>query len=546
MNSLERVQATLGGRPADRVPFTFQANLLGARLAGCALPDYYTDPRVFLRVQTMLRERFKPDLLFAPFMLCHSAAAFGSELKYFDDQPPGIKRLVVRSVADIAKCTPPDIDTHPALLYIRRSLKGLVKAFGGEAAIGAAVLGPVDLPLMMMGMERWLPMVVEGGDDLNRVFDLTVPHFVEWANALFDDGARVLVLPSPFVTPRVMTRELVRNIALPVLRDAFARVKGPLVLHHTGGKFLEFLDLLSDLPRVTGFIIDAGDDLMEARKRVGPGKTIFSGIDNQNMDRYSPGEVERRALEKLHRMRNDPNFVLVVTGPDIPAQTSPDNLLAMLRAVEKSGSGKALHHGKIVAVACSIFENEIKHLLKEQEMPVDFHFLDSKLHMKPRELEKRMTEAIAEKRRQGYEKIMLIYGDCHHGMHELSGDDLVRVAGHNCCKIIVGPEDYKKMKREKAFLLMPEWAERWKEVFRDELGLDGTIAPSFMQEMHSKLVFLDTGLTPVPEKALIEFSEYCGLPWEVRRVSPERLLQNIRASLDQLMDQGNGYDGNLS
>ena len=52
-----------------------------------------------------------------------------------------------------------------------------------------------------------------------------------------------------------------------------------------------------------------------------------------------------------------------------------------------------------------------------------------------------------------------------------------------------------------------------------------------MQEIHHKLMFLDTGLAPVPENALKECAEYCGLPCEVRQVTLERLRLAIEEAM---------------
>ena len=59
------------------------------------------------------------------------------------------------------------------------------------------------------------------------------------------------------------------------------------------------------------------------------------------------------------------------------------------------------------------------------------------------------------------------------------------------------------------------------------LGLRGGTAQDFMKEMHTRLVYLDTELVPVPEKELAEISEYCGLPVERMKVSLEPLLASL-------------------
>jgi len=75
---------------------------------------------------------------------------------------------------------------------------------------------------------------------------------------------------------------------------------------------------------------------------------------------------------------------------------------------------------------------------------------------------------------------------------------------------------------------MPEWALSWRQIFVGQLGLLGPCAKTFMQEMHSRMIYLDTGLVPVPHATLLEASEFLGLPVEILPVSLDPLLSSLR------------------
>jgi hypothetical protein len=59
-----------------------------------------------------------------------------------------------------------------------------------------------------------------------------------------------------------------------------------------------------------------------------------------------------------------------------------------------------------------------------------------------------------------------------------------------------------------------------------------------MQEMHTRLIYLDTGILPVPHADLNEASEFLGLPVEILSVSLDPLL----ASLNQAIQSANRHD----
>jgi len=180
-----------------------------------------------------------------------------------------------------------------------------------------------------------------------------------------------------------------------------------------------------------------------------------------------------------------------------------------------------------VCIACSIFRNEIERLQAEARLDFPVRFLGSMLHMVPEKLDQRLREVVAEERAKGQD-IVLAYGDCCPNMAGIgTAEGVDRTQGFNCSEILLGKETYRQLRREGVFFLLPEWTLMWRRVFQGTLGLLGGTAQDFMKEMHTRLVYLDTELVPIPEKELAEIAEYCGLPVERMKVSLEPLLASL-------------------
>ncbi len=194
----------------------------------------------------------------------------------------------------------------------------------------------------------------------------------------------------------------------------------------------------------------------------------------------------------------------------------------------------------IRCLACSIFKQEIEALRAAGRLDLPVSYLNSMLHMVPERLETRLQAALATAREEAPEAtVVLAYGDCCGHMEELEQEPGTRrTEGINCCEILLGSETYRALRREGAFFLMPEWALGWKKIFVNQLGLLGPCAREFMREMHSRLIYLDTGILPVPEAELAEASAFLGLPVEVRPVSLDPLL----ASLEQAGRAARAHD----
>ena len=185
-------------------------------------------------------------------------------------------------------------------------------------------------------------------------------------------------------------------------------------------------------------------------------------------------------------------------------------------------------------VICSVLEAEVRLLVSLKWPQAEIVALDSILHIHPQELADSLERAVSKELAEG-RRVVLVYGDCFARMDELEKRrGVVRVAGINCTASVLGKEHYRRLVREGAFFLLPEWTERWHMVFSEELGLSPENAQSLMCEMHRKLVYLDTGVVPVPLITLQACSEYCGLPYEILPVKLDPLRGCIEDAINRL------------
>lgn len=187
--------------------------------------------------------------------------------------------------------------------------------------------------------------------------------------------------------------------------------------------------------------------------------------------------------------------------------------------------------GGIVLVCCSVFHAEVQSLVEAHWPGLGLRVLDSMLHMRPEQLARQLSEVVAEELAAAH-GVVLVYGECCSQMNTLVNPGrVVRTRTSNCCELLLGHEAYRRLSREGAFFLLPEWTCRWRQVFTDALGLSHDNATHLMRDMHKTLIYLDTGVRAVPTEALEACSEYCGLPYQVLPVS----LESLRSALEEAL-----------
>jgi hypothetical protein len=184
---------------------------------------------------------------------------------------------------------------------------------------------------------------------------------------------------------------------------------------------------------------------------------------------------------------------------------------------------------KTLLIACAIFRKEYDRLPADLRRRFDVRFLDSLLHMVPEELDRRISELLPEPPRP----FVLLYGDCSPHIREfLRRPAGARAAGCNCIEIILGGSRYKKLRKAGSFVLMPEWTDRWEEVFKRDLGLsDPGLAKDFMRENATELVYVDTGGREPPRDTLAAASAHLGLPVRIETAGLENLESSLRSAL---------------
>lgn len=182
-------------------------------------------------------------------------------------------------------------------------------------------------------------------------------------------------------------------------------------------------------------------------------------------------------------------------------------------------------------LSCSVLDREVQYLAGQYWPECQMETVSSDLHMVPQRLSALLSETLMNRILSG-RPVVLVFGECCTAMEELSAiPGVARVRGRDCPEILLGRDAYRSAMQAGEFFLLPEWARRWEEIFTRRLGLAHGPAAELLRDVHSRLVYLDTGLAPVPREELTACTQWCGLPHTIRPVN----LDLVRMSLDEAL-----------
>lgn len=329
MNSLERVMKTVTGEETERPAFTLLLSLYGSKLTGCPPDIYFTDPSSYSDGQSAISETFQPDLLFSPFTLTSIGEAFGSRAKYFSGYAPNIRDFAISHASGFESLDIPDVDSCPELLFIRESVRILSSRYRNKVPVIGAVPCPVDIPPLVMGIGQWMDCLMFDEKTSSIIMEKCTEFFIDFSNALLDDGAAIIAFPGMFVNPEILPVKKIMNFIVPYLESAFSRIRGPVVFHHGGNRLATYIHLFRELPNIAGFAVDSRDSLAEARKNAGDSYLILGNIDGPTLPEHTPENIHKTCTEILDSRKNDRRFIFASSSADIPLNTPEENIRAI-------------------------------------------------------------------------------------------------------------------------------------------------------------------------------------------------------------------------
>lgn len=332
MNSYQRVMNTLTGRPVDRVPVFAVLGAYGARLTGTDMRTLFSDAAAYVAGQKALQAEFGFDLVLTGLDYSALAEAFGGEVAWCGDQPPNMKRPAFGNATDALRSPLPDPAGSGRLPVILEANRRLAELYRERVPLISAIPGPGCLPALLLGMERWMELVLFEAETAESLMHHSVTFLASWANALVEAGADGLIVTEGMVAAEVVPRSMFQRQFLPHLHTLFAEVRAPKVVSSTGGSINQALDLLTGLEGVVGVIAGSKDDLTLSRQLLGPDLTLIGNLDNLALPALSPAALLEMSRELLRRAAPSGRYILANSGADVPQATPPENLRALLQA----------------------------------------------------------------------------------------------------------------------------------------------------------------------------------------------------------------------
>jgi uroporphyrinogen decarboxylase len=336
MTSAQRVFTTLSHQEPDRVPLVLTLTMHGAKELGLSIRDYFSDPANVVEGQLRMQRKYGHDALMGFFHAPLEYEAWGGEVLFKDDGPPNSGEPVLGSRQPLSSLKAPELQDSRGLLQVLSAIEGMKANVGDEIPILGVVMSPYSLPVMQLGFERYLDLLLGDRKDFWQLMEQNIPFCQGWANAQLAAGASAVIYFDPLASPTLTTHELYLETGFRVAQTTLGGIQGATVTHLASGRTLGVLeDLVATGTAAVG--VSSSEDLALVKARCKGRLSVIGNLNGIAMANWTPAEAEGQVKAALAKASAGGGFILADNHGEIPWQVQEETLLAISAAVREWG-----------------------------------------------------------------------------------------------------------------------------------------------------------------------------------------------------------------
>lgn len=346
LTSEERMKKFYSGEKIDRVPFISSATMYAGNLMGLSSEEFYFDVEKSYNAQKWVIDMHCCDGSPCLDIPNGEVLDFGGELVIRGNS--GVKLPIVnhpiKNIKDAINYKLPDVESWKFLnkniefeKYARKKGKNGVSITAGSAFtfVGS-----------MVEMTQLLKWIRKEPELVEYLIGIAEEYILKSADIMIEEfGVENCSVSSnyPFENNSILSPKMVEKISMPSILRIYKKLKEKGLKSfgmHLCGNHNKNLELFRDVNLEEGSFIslDERNDLSKVREILGD-KYIYAGnVPSNLLVEGSPEEVYKASVEAIKIMKDNKHGFILMPSCDLPINTKPTNLFAMLKACREEGS----------------------------------------------------------------------------------------------------------------------------------------------------------------------------------------------------------------
>jgi len=332
MTPKERFLKAISLQEVDRPPVTCSnqtATVEQMHKIGVSWPDAHKDSKKMAKLAAAAWELTGLEGIGVPFCQTVEAEILGCEIKWDNKENsiPSVPFLGYKSPEDVV--VPENILEKGRMPVVLKALEILKEKYGDHIPIMGHVNGPFSLASNLTEPTKMMMMVLRNPDAIPEFCKIAVDVIAEYANAMFDHGADLVVVEDMIASVDLLGPAFYVQFAVPYEKELISKLKGPNILHICGDADPVIEDMLS-----TGTDCISLDSKANGENAIAISKgkaAVMGNVDAlKALMRGTPEDVRANTMESIMAGAD-----LVAPGCSISPLTPDANIKVMVDTVKK-------------------------------------------------------------------------------------------------------------------------------------------------------------------------------------------------------------------
>ena len=338
MTPMQRAAAIAQGREADRLPCNPNVANGAARVYGCRISRFNTDPEALANAQVASFRRFGYDSVRIFTDLFAWAEAMGSKVTDPADHTVDLAGPAVTSIATIDSIRPADPCKDGRLPVHLKAMEYLMEAIGSEVGCSAGIVGPFTNAFFLFGVDESFRLMRKNPQAFHKLCRVSLETCLAYAEQAMARGLSPTI-SEPLSSCTVVSPAAFREFSLPYLKELvdFIKSGGKMPVIHICGETKFIWNDIADLG-IGGFSVDNVVNLKNCCQTIGNKTKVLGHVDPAGvMYAGTKNDVRRKTLECILDAYDSPKGYVVMSGCSLPVETPLENIDAMMDVVREVG-----------------------------------------------------------------------------------------------------------------------------------------------------------------------------------------------------------------
>ena len=333
MNSYARVMNRLNGKPMDRIPNLSIVMLFAAKDLGVSYSDCCRDYRLLADAAFLCHERYGIDMVCAISDSVREAEGFGTEVIFPAEGVPYAAQMRLQQLSDIDTLRVIDPSMGLRMTDTVEAVRLMRQRAGNDVPVVGWVEGAMAEACDLMDMQHVFMNLLDEPEAMHQLLDICTEQGILFAKAQIEAGAHIMGIgdsAASLIGPRLY-EEFVLPYQQRIIREIHA-LGIPVKLHICGniGPVMQLVAQTGADMVDCDFMVDmdrAADTLPQGTCICGN----FNPVEVMLQGTPETVKAEVRRCKALGKRNN--NFI--APGCEVPKDTPPENMLALLAALKE-------------------------------------------------------------------------------------------------------------------------------------------------------------------------------------------------------------------